>query len=237
MKVFLLLVFVIYSSVCNAQIMEIVQSDLTAKELFSNAREILATVYSDCKKELDDDLGYNIVAYGRYNNLVDESEISHTMSNEFTNSTFLFFRIKISCKDYKYRYIIDDITLVQDKKIGKTINTDIVTSWMFGVNQSTTDIKYEVDVYNYSDMDSIYKRDSISYFSTQNEYNELLKKKNSAKRKERNRIYKDMGYLGNILIDKEKKFRSTRLFHDRCKKDIDSIILDIKKGMSNKNDW
>ena len=47
MKVFLLLVFVIYSSVCNAQIMEIVQSDLTAKELFSNAREILATVYSD----------------------------------------------------------------------------------------------------------------------------------------------------------------------------------------------
>lgn len=46
-----------------------------------------------------------------------------------------------------------------------------------------------------------------------------------------------MGYLGNILIDKEKKFRSTRLFHDRCKKDIDSIILNIKKGMSNKNDW
>lgn len=69
MKVFLLLVFVIYSSICNAQIMEIVQSDLTAKELFSNAREILATVYSDCKKELDDDLGYNIVAYGRYNNI------------------------------------------------------------------------------------------------------------------------------------------------------------------------
>lgn len=237
MKLILLFTFAMCTPACYAQITEVVQSDLTAKELFVNARETLATVYSDFKKELDDDLGYNIVAYGECKNSIRESESHYTVNNEFSNKTSFFFRVTINCKDNKYRYMIDNITLVQKKKFTKTTSTDMITSFMLNTYTSDTDISHEFDYYRYSEMDSIYRRDSISYYSALNEFNELSKRKNSAKRKERNRIYKDMANVGNVMMDKEKKFRATKSFHERCKNEIRSIMSNIKIGMSNKNDW
>lgn len=68
-KILLPTLFILISSFGYAQnthdITEVIQSDLSAKQLFVNARQLLATLYTDFNKELDDDIGYNIIAYGK----------------------------------------------------------------------------------------------------------------------------------------------------------------------------
>ena len=70
-KILLPTLFILISSFGYAQnthdITEVIQSDLSAKQLFVNARQLLATLYTDFNKELDDDIGYNIIAYGKSN--------------------------------------------------------------------------------------------------------------------------------------------------------------------------
>lgn len=81
-KILLPTLFILISSFGYAQnthdITEVIQSDLSAKQLFVNARQLLATLYTDFNKELDDDIGYNIIAYGKSNLQVSSSEYSHT---------------------------------------------------------------------------------------------------------------------------------------------------------------
>ena len=72
-KILLPTLFILISSFGYAQnthdITEVIQSDLSAKQLFVNARQLLATLYTDFNKELDDDIGYNIISKLRSNNM------------------------------------------------------------------------------------------------------------------------------------------------------------------------
>jgi len=219
------------------EISEIIETSLSAKELFVNARKTLATVFSNFQKELDDDLGYNIIAYGVMNIPMGNNSFNHTDIQSFRNNTIVNFRLSIACKDNKYRYIISDITLRQNKEFIKTKQTDFVTSFFFNYSNSQTTYERSKDSYSYFDMDSIYHRDSIAYFSTMGEFNRLMREKDTAKRKERERIYKSMSYVGRIAIDNEKIYNSTKLFHSICKSYMQVLILNIKKGMVENNEW
>lgn len=180
-KILLPTLFILISSFGYAQnthdITEVIQSDLSAKQLFVNARQLLATLYTDFNKELEDDIGYNIIAYGRSNLQVSSNEFSHTSDNSFNNNTSMLFRLTINCKDNRYRYIISDIKLKQNKVLTETKRTDYVTAIIFNRMEEYTKEDYQFDYYFYNEMDSIYRRDSLAYYSAKKEYEELTKRK------------------------------------------------------------
>jgi len=66
-KILLPTLFILISSFGYAQnthdITEVIQSDLSAKQLFVNARQLLATLYTDFDKEFDHHLD-KYIAYG-----------------------------------------------------------------------------------------------------------------------------------------------------------------------------
>ena len=237
-KILLPTLFILISSFGYAQnthdITEVIQSDLSAKQLFVNARQLLATLYTDFNKELEDDIGYNIIAYGRSNLQVSSNEFSHTSDNSFNNNTSMLFRLTINCKDNRYRYIISDIKLKQNKVLTETKRTDYVTAIIFNRMEEYTKEDYQFDYYFYNEMDSIYRRDSLAYYSAKKEYEELTKRKNVAKGKDR--LYKEMANMGNEMLNKEKIFNATRRFHNYSKYYINSMISAIKRGMSIDND-
>lgn len=239
-KILLPTLFILISSFGYAQnthdITEVIQSDLSAKQLFVNARQLLATLYTDFNKELDDDIGNNIIAYGKSNLQVSSSEYSHTFDKSFNNNTSMLFRLTINCKDNKYRYIISDIKLKQNKLLTETTRTDYVTAIIFNRMEEYTKEDYQLEHYSYNKMDSIYRRDSLAYYSIKKEYEELTKRKNASKGKEKNRLYKEMANMGNEMLNKEKIFNATRQFHNYSKYYINSMISAIKRGMSIDND-
>ncbi len=152
-KILLPTLFILISSFGYAQnthdITEVIQSDLSAKQLFVNARQLLATLYTDFNKELDDDIGYNIIAYGKSNLQVSSSEYSHTFDKSFNNNTSMLFRLTINCKDNKYRYIISDIKLKQNKLLTETTRTDYVTAIIFNRMEEYTKEDYQLEHYSY----------------------------------------------------------------------------------------
>lgn len=89
MKKYYLRFFVLISSFGYTQnthdITKVVQSDLSAKQLFVNARYYCDIIYR-FNKELEDD----IIAYGRSNLQVSSNEFSYTSDKNFSNTSMIF---------------------------------------------------------------------------------------------------------------------------------------------------
>lgn len=91
---------------------EVVSSELKQKQLFANAQEWIAKTFGDYKRVLqfEDENNGKIVIKGL--SPVEYSISSEILGIKITNSENVRFTLTIECKDNKYRYTIDNVSIM-----------------------------------------------------------------------------------------------------------------------------
>lgn len=251
-----LVILLAFSNVCMSQeldlttnhrgkdeIKEVVSSDLNEKQLFYNAQNMLAIVYSSFTKLLDNENSKTIVAKGIY----DLGKIARDMYDEaYSKRAFIEFHLKIECKDKRYRYTLTNINFyefgTEYKKVSDgnlyiwyvTGGIDYAVSQMslavYGVKRKTkmtyTNIKF-------SEIEDRYLTDSINATEYMNRFNQIRQDINNAKsKKEKNDLYKLMSLMGKESIELNDRFKDTKLFHAIGESCINHVIGTIKDEMN-----
>ena len=92
---------------------EIVQSNLSSSLLFANAKEWIAKTFGDYKKVLqyEDAQNFKVIIKGKIPTNEYVNNYSGLIIQEW--SEIIDFTLTIECKDKRYRYIIDGISLIK----------------------------------------------------------------------------------------------------------------------------
>ena len=157
---------------------EIVQSNLSSSLLFANAKEWIAKTFGDYKKVLqyEDAQNFKVIIKGKIPTNEYVNNYSGLIIQEW--SEIIDFTLTIECKDKRYRYIIDGISLIKTETssvFGSIPETATITESL--LKKKDEDIEYQNNITEYRlKLDSI-KNIDISKFKKKalKEYQKQLK--------------------------------------------------------------
>ena len=148
-------------------VQEIVESRDSAVILFGRAQNMFALLFDDFDITLRNNDNKTIIASGR-------AKIGDYIRNNYDSNyrmvSFITYKIKIDCKDYKYRYSISDIKITTFSNLFETPQFDWISFWCawsdYGLintpyfTYGNAKIKTEIYSYTISEIYASYQRDS-----------------------------------------------------------------------------
>lgn len=148
-------------------VQEIVESRDSAVILFGRAQNMFALLFDDFDITLLNNDNRTIIASGR-------AKIGDYIRNNYDSNyrmvSFITYKIKIDCKDYKYRYSISDIKITTFSNLFETPQFDWISFWCawsdYGLintpyfTYGNAKIKTEIYSYTISEIYASYQRDS-----------------------------------------------------------------------------
>lgn len=225
------------------EIKEVVSSGLDENQLFYNAQNMMAIVYSSFTKLLDNENSKTIVAKGIY----DLGKIARDMYDEgYSKRAFIEFHLKIECKDKRYRYTITNINFYEFGTEYKRVNDGNLYIWYmsggmdYAINQMSLAVygakrKSKVTYTNikFSEIEDRYLTDSINASDYMKMFNQIRQDVNNAdSKKEKDRLYKEMSSIGKRSLELNDRFQDTKLFHAIGESCINHVIGTIKDEMN-----
>lgn len=254
--VLILVILFFFSYVCQSQnlnlktnhrgkdeIKEVVNTDLDENQLFYNAQNMMATIYNSFTKLLDNENSKTIITKGIY----DLGKIAKDMYDEaYSRRAFIEFHLKIECKDKRYRYTITNINFYEFGREYKKISDGNLYIWYTtgGIDYAITQMslatygakrtsKVTYTNIKFSEIEERYLNDSINATEYMNRFNQIRQNVNNAKsKKEKDRLYKEMSFIGKRNIELNNRFKDTKLFHAIGEDCLNYVIETIKNEMN-----
>lgn len=201
---------------------EIVQTNLSSNQLFANAKEWIAKTFGDYKKVLqyEDTQNFKVIIKGKI------------PTNEYINnyggliiqewSEIIDFTLTIECKDKRYRYIIDGISLIKTERssvMGSVPETATTTESL--LEKKNTDLDYQNKI-----AESRFELDSIKNI-------DISKLKKKALKEHQKRLRAIEGTLAGRI---KSKIENIDRFENN-KKAILNLITDMKKELGQDNNF
>lgn len=126
---------------------EVVQSNLSSSLLFANAKEWIAKTFGDYKKVLqyEDTQNFKVIIKGKIPTNEYINNYEGLIIQEWSET--IDFTLTIECKDKRYRYIIDGISLIrteQSSVFGSIPETAITTESL--LEKENKDIEYQDEI-------------------------------------------------------------------------------------------
>lgn len=226
-------------------VQEIVEASDSAIILFGRAQNMFAILFDDFDIILRNNDNRTIIASGR-------TKIGDYIRNNYDSNyqmvSFITYKLKIDCKDYKYRYSISDIKITTFSNLFETPQFDWISFWCawsdYGLINTPYficgDAKVKTEIYSYtlSEIYAAYQRDSAVI----SKYDEAAKlyyaALNKTKRKsDRKNLFEQLRQVNLSKMSMSNKYKALRALNTVAPIYIADLCDKIKGYMSMHDDF